>query len=144
MSEEINHDRRRFLGPAAMMIAAAPLGIIGSAQAQSSKTTPVVLPTIKPGTKSSFTSINQIDAVRRAIWSSVSLADDHASLHNTQNGTLPTPRGVSYFTYTHPAAPSLSPVRSLHYFIPAIDEILRQPLPSGCLRYLESKIAQCE
>jgi hypothetical protein len=41
-----------------------------------------------------------------------------------------------------PAAPSLSPVRSLHYFIPAIDEILRQPLPSGYVRYLESKIAQ--
>jgi hypothetical protein len=41
-----------------------------------------------------------------------------------------------------PAAPSLSPVRSLHYFMPAIDEILRQPLPVGYLRYLESKIAQ--
>ena len=42
----------------------------------------------------------------------------------------------------NPAAPSLSPVRSLHYFMPAIDEILRTPLPGGYIRYLESKIAQ--
>ena len=35
MSEEINHDRRRFLGTAAMTIAAAQLGMIGSAKAQS-------------------------------------------------------------------------------------------------------------
>jgi hypothetical protein len=42
----------------------------------------------------------------------------------------------------NPALPPLPPVRSLHYFIPAIDEILRQPLPAGYLRYLESKIAQ--
>src|SRR6266849_6457640 len=38
MSEEIDHDRRRFLGTAAMTIAAAQLGMIGSANAQSSKT----------------------------------------------------------------------------------------------------------
>jgi nitrous oxide reductase len=38
MSEEINHDRRRFLGTAAMTFAAAQLGMIGSAKAQSSKT----------------------------------------------------------------------------------------------------------
>jgi nitrous oxide reductase len=38
MSEGINHDRRRFLGTAAMTIASAQLGMIGSAKAQSSKT----------------------------------------------------------------------------------------------------------
>jgi hypothetical protein len=42
----------------------------------------------------------------------------------------------------NPAVPSLPPVRSLHYFMPAIDEILRQPLPVRYVRYLESKIAQ--
>jgi hypothetical protein len=42
----------------------------------------------------------------------------------------------------HPAAPPLSPVRSLHYFMPAIAEILSQPLPDNYIRYLESKIAQ--
>lgn len=42
----------------------------------------------------------------------------------------------------NPAAPSLPPVRSLYYFLPAIDEILRQPLPAGYVRYLEYKIAQ--
>jgi hypothetical protein len=34
MSEAISHDRRRFLGTAAMSIAAAQLGMIGSANAQ--------------------------------------------------------------------------------------------------------------
>ena len=42
----------------------------------------------------------------------------------------------------NPAVPPLPPVRSLHYFLPALDEVLRQPLPSGYVRYLESKIAQ--
>jgi hypothetical protein len=60
MSEETNHDRRRFLGTAATTIAAAQLGMIGSAKAQSSKTKD--LPTIKPGTNTSFGSLKQIDA----------------------------------------------------------------------------------
>ena len=34
MSEEINHDRRRFLGTAAMTIAAAQLGMFGPAVQQ--------------------------------------------------------------------------------------------------------------
>ena len=62
MSDEINQDRRRFLGTAAMTIAAAQLGLIGSAEAQSSKTKPADLPTIKPGTNTSFGSLKQIDA----------------------------------------------------------------------------------
>ena len=62
MSEEINHDRRRFLGTAAMTIAAAQLGMIGSADAQSSKTKPADVPAIKPGTNTSFGSLKQIDA----------------------------------------------------------------------------------
>jgi pimeloyl-ACP methyl ester carboxylesterase len=45
-----------------MSIAAAQLGMIGSANAQSSKTKPPVLPTIKPGTNTSFSSLKQIDA----------------------------------------------------------------------------------
>ena len=62
MAEEIKYDRRRFLGTAAMTIAAAQLGMIGSANAQSSKTKPPVLPTIKPGTNTSFGALKQIDA----------------------------------------------------------------------------------
>jgi hypothetical protein len=38
MSDEINHNRRRFLGTTAMTIAAARLGMIDFANAQSSKT----------------------------------------------------------------------------------------------------------
>jgi len=62
MAEEIKYDRRRFLGTAAMTIAAAQLGMIGSADAQSSKAKPADLPTIKPGTNTSFASLKQIDA----------------------------------------------------------------------------------
>jgi pimeloyl-ACP methyl ester carboxylesterase len=62
MSEEIDHRRRRFFGAAAMTIAAARLGMFGSAKAQSSKTQPTELPTIRPGTSTSFGSLKQIDA----------------------------------------------------------------------------------
>jgi pimeloyl-ACP methyl ester carboxylesterase len=62
MSEDINHHRRRFFGAAAMTIAAAQLGMIGSADAQPGKTKSTSLPTIKPGTNTSFASLKQIDA----------------------------------------------------------------------------------
>ena len=58
----INHDRRRFLGAAATSIAAAQLGIIGSAGAQQNTTRSAQLPAIKPGTNTSFRSLKQIDA----------------------------------------------------------------------------------
>ena len=35
----------------------------------------------------------------------------------------------------------LPTIRSLYYFVPVIDEILRQPLPRGYVQYLEYKIA---
>src|SRR5512137_2497798 len=59
MSEEINHDRRRFLGTVAMTFAAAQFGMIGSPEAQTSKAS---VPAIKPGTNTSFGSLKQIDA----------------------------------------------------------------------------------
>jgi pimeloyl-ACP methyl ester carboxylesterase len=62
MSEEINQDRRRFLGSAAMTIAAARLGMIGSAKAQSSEMKPTGATTIKSGTNRSFGPLKQIDA----------------------------------------------------------------------------------
>ena len=61
MSEQIKHDRRRFVGTVAMTIAAARFGVIGAANAQSSKGN-ATLPTIKPGTNTSFGSLKQIDA----------------------------------------------------------------------------------
>jgi hypothetical protein len=42
----------------------------------------------------------------------------------------------------NPAAAPLPPVRSLHYFLPVIEEVCRQPLPDGYLRYLKLKIAR--
>jgi len=62
MPEEMNHDRRRFLGTMAMTFAAAGLGMIGSADAQSSKAEPASPTTMKPGTNTSFGSLKQIDA----------------------------------------------------------------------------------
>ena len=59
---EIKPNRRRFLGTAAMTVAAAQLGMLGSAEAQSSGAAPADSPTIKPGTNTSFDSLKQIDA----------------------------------------------------------------------------------
>jgi pimeloyl-ACP methyl ester carboxylesterase len=56
MPEDINHDRRRFFGAAAMTIAAAQLVLNGSADAQSGAAA------IKPGTNTSFGPLKQIDA----------------------------------------------------------------------------------
>jgi alpha/beta hydrolase fold len=62
MSEEINHNRRRFLRNAAMTVAAAELGIVGSVQAESSKAKPADVPPITPGRHTSFASIKQVNA----------------------------------------------------------------------------------
>ena len=62
MSEDINQPRRRFFGTAAITVAAAQLGLIGSADAQSGKAKAATLPAIKPGTHTSFASLKQIDA----------------------------------------------------------------------------------
>jgi hypothetical protein len=62
MADDLSCDRRRFLGTAAMTMAAAQFGIIGAAQAQSRTTTPAALPTMKPGTHTSFGALKQIDA----------------------------------------------------------------------------------
>jgi pimeloyl-ACP methyl ester carboxylesterase len=53
---------RRFVGVAAMSIAATQLGIMGSANAQTGVAKPVELPSMKPGTNTSFGPLKQIDA----------------------------------------------------------------------------------
>jgi pimeloyl-ACP methyl ester carboxylesterase len=58
VSEHINQDRRRFFGTAAMTIAVAQFGMLGSADAQSAKDAAA----IKPGTSPSFGPLKQIDA----------------------------------------------------------------------------------
>ena len=57
--DDINQDRRRFFGTAAMAAAAAQLGMIGSAAAQRAETK---VPSIKPGTHTSFGPLKQIEA----------------------------------------------------------------------------------
>jgi pimeloyl-ACP methyl ester carboxylesterase len=59
MSGEIDHGRRRFFGGAAMTLAAAQFGMIGSAAAQFDGAR---LPAVRPGTNASFASLKQIDA----------------------------------------------------------------------------------
>jgi hypothetical protein len=38
-------------------------------------------------------------------------------------------------------APPLGPIRSLHYFLPVIEEVLENPLPDSYLAYLRRKVA---
>jgi pimeloyl-ACP methyl ester carboxylesterase len=60
--EPVNPDRRRFLGTAAMTLAAAQLILASSAEAQSGTAKPAALPAVKPGSHTSFGPLKQIDA----------------------------------------------------------------------------------
>ena len=62
MSNEVNHHRRRFLGTTATTIAAASLGVIPTAHAQTRKTQQSDVPPIKPRSNTSFGPLKQIDA----------------------------------------------------------------------------------
>src|SRR4051794_31790936 len=62
MPEEIHHNRRRFLGIAAMTIGATQLGEFRSVAAQSGKAGPPDTPTIKRAVNASFGPLKQIDA----------------------------------------------------------------------------------
>ncbi|MGA7994988.1 MAG: alpha/beta hydrolase, partial [Bradyrhizobium sp.] len=60
--EQINQDRRRFFGTAAMTVVAAQFALSGSARAEAGKAKPAELPRIKPGTHTSFGTLKQVDA----------------------------------------------------------------------------------
>jgi pimeloyl-ACP methyl ester carboxylesterase len=62
MSEKQNFDRRRFLGAAAITLAAGPLAMLGSANAESRKTNESALDRVKSGMNRSFGPLKQIDA----------------------------------------------------------------------------------
>jgi pimeloyl-ACP methyl ester carboxylesterase len=62
MSEPFKHDRRRFLGTAAMTIAATQLGMIGAADAPFSKINLADVTTMKQGTNTTFGTLKQINA----------------------------------------------------------------------------------
>ena len=59
---DINEDRRRFFGAAAMTLVATQLGMMGSAEAQSGESKPAPLAAIRPGANTSFDALKQIDA----------------------------------------------------------------------------------
>jgi hypothetical protein len=58
-SDHIDHHRRRLFGVAALSAAVAQLGLTGAAAAQTKTSN---LPTIKPGTQTSFGPLKQVDA----------------------------------------------------------------------------------
>lgn len=58
-SEQIDRDRRRLFGVAALSVAAVELGLTGAAPAQTKTSS---LPAIKPGANTSFGPLKQIDA----------------------------------------------------------------------------------
>jgi pimeloyl-ACP methyl ester carboxylesterase len=60
--EDVDHYRRRLFCTAAMSFAAAQLGMIDSAGAQSGKANSTQLATIRPGKNTSFASLRQINA----------------------------------------------------------------------------------
>ena len=43
-------------------------------------------------------------------------------------------------TFRDPAATPLSPIRSLHYFLPVLDEIRSEPVDPEYIRYIEWKL----
>jgi len=59
---DIDLRRRSFFGTTAMTIAAAQLGLLGSASAQPIKTSSTRVPALKPGTNTSFAPLKQINA----------------------------------------------------------------------------------
>jgi pimeloyl-ACP methyl ester carboxylesterase len=62
MSDEINYDRRRFFGGAAMTFAAAQLSLSAAAEAQTALPKKSGTAAVKGGSKTSFASLKQIDA----------------------------------------------------------------------------------
>jgi pimeloyl-ACP methyl ester carboxylesterase len=62
MTEQINHNRRRFLGAAAMIFAGVRLELIGSANAQSDRANPAKASPLETEAVSSFGALKQIEA----------------------------------------------------------------------------------
>ena len=62
MSDEIDSDRRSFIGTAAMTLAGTQLGAVAPARAQTSGAKQASVPAIKPGAHGSFSALKQIDA----------------------------------------------------------------------------------
>jgi hypothetical protein len=47
-------------------------------------------------------------------------------------------------TLRAPDAPLLAPVRSLYYFLPVIEELLKKPLPNMYIDYLKAKLKRSQ
>lgn len=48
--------------------------------------------------------------------------------------------GAARRIYSRSGVRPVSPIRSLHYFAPIVEEVLRQPLPPNYVRYLRLKL----
>jgi hypothetical protein len=49
--------------------------------------------------------------------------------------------GAARRSFRSEQAPALPPIRTLHYFVPIIEELLEQPVASGYLEYLEQRLS---
>ena len=80
-SGTVNKDRRRLFGVAAVAVAAAEFGMIGSANAQSNETKTSNTPMANPGANTSFGALKQINAgVLNIGYAEAGPADGHAVL----------------------------------------------------------------
>ncbi len=43
----------------------------------------------------------------------------------------------------NPKAPPLGPIRSLHYFLPVLNEVIQNGIPKGYLQYLRNRLHGC-
>lgn len=48
--------------------------------------------------------------------------------------------GAARRAFRHESSSPLPPIRTLHYFLPIVDELLEQPVPSQYTEYLEKKL----
>jgi hypothetical protein len=88
-----------------MTIAAAHLGLMGSAQAQSNETTPAALPSVKPGTNTSFGALKQIDAGVLNVGYA-----ERTTLHDRFFGLITASRTTSSFPQVlHPEGKNVAP-----------------------------------
>ncbi|WP_232540975.1 alpha/beta fold hydrolase [Spirosoma endbachense] len=62
MTEALNYDRRRFLGAAAISLASAQFGLVGTAEAQANGLNPAPSTPVKIQSNSSFSTLKQINA----------------------------------------------------------------------------------
>ena len=104
MSEHIDQERRRFLGTAAAIVAAAQLGLNHPANSQPGNAQSKQLPPINPGTNTSFGALKQINAGQLSIgYADVGPSDAPLLFFCTAGPTTFTVLSTSHLCWRRPA-----------------------------------------